>query len=287
VVAENGRVVGIRYKQQTEHGCVQARKAVVLAAGGFTMNEAMLQQYCPTLADLRVHKLGNPHDDGSGIRLGLSAGAQALHMDGCLVTSPIYPEEQLIKGILVNAEGRRFVAEDSYHARSTAFMLRQPQGRVYLIVDQDCHGQPQMMGQSLIDAWETVEEMEQALELRAGALQQTLRDYNEHARRGQDPEFHKDAKWLQPLAHPPYGAYECSLGKAGYVGFTLGGLRVSIDGEVLNAQGRAIPGLYAAGGCASNIAQDGSGYSSGTCIGEATFFGRRAGLAVAGLGTRA
>jgi 3-oxo-5alpha-steroid 4-dehydrogenase len=38
-----------------------------------------------------------------------------------------------------------------------------------------------------------------------------------------------------------------------------------------------VPGLYAIGGCASNIAQDGTGYSSGTCIGESTFFGRRAG----------
>ncbi len=59
--------------------------------------------------------------------------------------------------------------------------------------------------------------------------------------------------------------------------FTLGGLDVTIDGEVKDAEGTQIPGLYAIGGCASNIAQDGTGYSSGTCIGESTFFGRRAG----------
>ena len=58
---------------------------------------------------------------------------------------------------------------------------------------------------------------------------------------------------------------------------TLGGLDVSIDAEVLNPDGEPIPGLYAAGACASNIAQDGKGYSSGTCIGEGTFFGRRGG----------
>ena len=59
--------------------------------------------------------------------------------------------------------------------------------------------------------------------------------------------------------------------------FTLGGLRVSKDGEVVRGDGRTVPGLYAVGACASNIAQDGTGYSSGTCIGESTFFGRRAG----------
>ena len=60
-----------------------------------------------------------------------------------------------------------------------------------------------------------------------------------------------------------------------------GGLDVSIDAEVLDESGRPIAGLYAAGACASNIAQDGTGYSSGTCIGESTFFGRRAGRAAA------
>ena len=59
--------------------------------------------------------------------------------------------------------------------------------------------------------------------------------------------------------------------------FTLGGLDVTIDGEVKTESGGVVPGLYAIGGCASNIAQDGTGYSSGTCIGESTFFGRRAG----------
>ena len=62
------------------------------------------------------------------------------------------------------------------------------------------------------------------------------------------------------------------------MGFTLGGLRVTVDAQVVNRDSRSpIKGLYAAGACASNIAQDGAGYSSGTCIGESTFFGRRAG----------
>ncbi|AXQ28737.1 FAD-binding protein [Solimonas sp. K1W22B-7] len=281
VVDAAGRVVGVRYRRFDEVVHVRARKGVVLAAGGFTMNEAMLKEHCPTLADPRVYKLGNPNDDGAGILMGLAAGGQALHMDGCLVTSPIYPDEKLIKGILVNAEGQRFVAEDSYHARSTAFMLRQPQQRVYLIVDRECHGKPEMMNQQLIDAWDSVAEMESALQLPDGALQATVAEYNRHAERGEDPVFHKRDGWLQPLVHPPYGAFECSLGKSGYVGFTLGGLRVSIDGEVLGKDGHRVAGLYAAGACASNIAQDGTGYSSGTCIGESTFFGRRAGLAAA------
>ena len=77
-------------------------------------------------------------------------------------------------------------------------------------------------------------------------------------------------------------ALDGSLGSSPYMAFTLGGLSVSIDTEVLDAEGTPIPGLYAIGGCASNIAQDGTGYSSGTCIGESSFFGRRAGRVAAG-----
>ena len=134
----------------------------------------------------------------------------------------------------------------------------------------------------MIDAWASVAEM--ARDLGTPELEATIARYNEHAARGEDPEFHKAPKWLAPLETPPFAAIQCSFGKAWYTGFTLGGLRTSIDGEVLGADGRPLPGLYAAGGCASNIAQDGIGYSSGTCIGEATFFGRRAGRHAAGRG---
>jgi predicted oxidoreductase len=109
-----------------------------------------------------------------------------------------------------------------------------------------------------------------------------MRRYNANAVKGEDPDFHKGAKWLRALETPPFAALDASLGKNPFVGFTLGGLRVSIDGEVLGEDGGSISGLYAAGACASNIAQDGTGYSSGTCIGESSFFGRRAGRHAAG-----
>lgn len=246
------------------------------------MNKSMLAEYCPRLADRRVYKQGNPNDDGSGIKLGLSAGGFGKHMDGCFLTSPIYPPEKLLNGILINNEGNRFVAEDSYHSRTASFCMDQSGGNVYLIVDNECFARPELVGQKLIDGWETIEDMEAGLQLPEGSLQKTIEEYNHHAENGEDPVFHKYKDWLQPLTHPPYAAFECSLGKAFYVGFTLGGLATSVDAEVLNLAGNPIPGLFAAGACASNIAQDAIGYSSGTCIGESTFFGRRAGVAAAG-----
>ena len=180
-------------------------------------------------------------------------------------------------GILTNKEGKRFIAEDCYHSRSSLACIDQPGQIAYLIADDSFFERPLFQWQELVDAWDDVASMEKSLGMPQGSLQETIASYNEHAAKGEDPELHKAAKWLQPLTTPPFAALDMSLGKAHYVGFPLGGLRVSIDAEVLDTGGKAIPGLYAAGACASNIAQDGAGYSSGTCIGEATFFGRRAG----------
>ncbi len=278
LVDAEGAISGVAYTHFGELRYVKASRGVVLAAGGFAMNEAMLAEYCPKLAHPGVFKQGNPNDDGGAIQLGLAAGGVAQHMDGALLTSPFYPPESLLKGILVNNQGKRFVAEDSYHSRSAIACLEQQDGVAYLIADNACFGRPELGMQELIDAWETVAEMEAGLGLPEGALQSTLDDYNRHAVNGEDPAFHKYTDWLQPLTEPPFAALQCSLGKSVYVGFTLGGLKVDADGCVLRQDGSAIQGLYAAGACASNIAQDGAGYSSGTCIGEATFFGRRAGL---------
>jgi 3-oxo-5alpha-steroid 4-dehydrogenase len=282
VADASGSIVGVRYTHFKEERYVKATKGVVIAAGGFAMNQAMLDTYCPKLAQQGVVKQGNPNDDGAGINMGIAAGGVAEHMSGALITAPFYPPESLIKGILVNKDGRRFINEDCYHARTMDACLDQPEGIAYLICDNATFGRPEIQLQELIDAWETVEEMERDLALPLGSLATTLTEYNQHAANGEDPEFHKYKDWLQPLVEPPYAALQCSLNKSIYLGFTLGGLKVSADAEVLRESGEVIRGLYAAGACASNIAQDGAGYSSGTCIGESTFFGRRAGRHAAG-----
>ncbi|MGH6632364.1 FAD-binding protein [Sphingopyxis sp.] len=278
LVQDGGRIVGVRVRRFGETNYVRATKAVVLAAGGFGQNPDMVAQHVPILKSAYVQ--GSPHDDGLGIRMGEAAGGVAIHMDEPFLTSPFYPPEDLLKGILVNRDGRRFVAEDSYHSRSGIFSARQPDGIVYLIADAAIFAYPHfasLTNQSLIDGFETIAEMEAGLKLPEGSLQATMAAYNAHAANGEDPAFHKYSKWLKPLTEAPYAAFDLSFGRAVYTGFTLGGLKVSASGEVLNEVGGAVRGLYAAGACASNIAQDSNGYASGTCLGEASFFGRRAG----------
>jgi 3-oxo-5alpha-steroid 4-dehydrogenase len=283
LVRDGDRIVGVQFKTSEGDRTARARKAVVLSSGQFGMNQQLIDERCPRLADDRVEKQGGTFDDGAGHLLGEAVGGICDHMEGALLTSPFYPPEQLIKGILVNKLGKRFINEDSYHSKTSISCSDQPDGVAYLICDDSFFARPLFGWQELVDAWDNVADMERDLEMPEGSLQKTIADYNEAAERGDDPELHKTAKWLTPLTHPPYAALDMSIGKATYVGFPLGGLRVTIDAQVVRADGSIIEGLYAAGGCASNIAQDGLGYSSGTCIGEGTFFGRCAGRHAASL----
>jgi succinate dehydrogenase/fumarate reductase flavoprotein subunit len=285
LVVDDGTVVGVRWKHFGETGAVKAN-AVIIAAGGFAMNAEMVARYTPALGQERKTKhhgmvapyiLGNPHDDGLGIQMGVSAGGVAKNLDQLFITAAAYPPEILLTGVIVNKDGKRFVAEDSYHSRTSAFVLDQPDQSAYLIVDEAHMQMPEMPLIKFIDGWETVAEMESALGIPAGNLAATLQRYNENAAKGEDPDFHKQPDYLAAQDKGPWAAFDLSLGVAMYSGFTMGGLAVTVDGQVLREDGSVIPGLYAAGACASNIAQDGKGYASGTQLGEGSYFGRRAG----------
>ncbi|MDO3399399.1 FAD-binding protein [Mycolicibacterium neoaurum] len=285
LVVADGAVQGVAWKHFTETGAVKA-KSVIIAAGGFAMNAEMVAQYTPELGQERKTKhhglvapyiLGNPNDDGLGIKLGVSAGGVAKNLDQAFITAAAYPPEILLTGVIVNKDGRRFVAEDSYHSRTSAFVLEQPDHAAYLIVDEAHMQMPEMPLIKFIDGYETIAEVEQALGIPSGNLAATLERYNADAAAGVDPDFHKQPDYLAPQDTGPFAAFDLTLGVAMYSGFTMGGLTVSLDGEVLDESGAVVPGLYAAGACASNIARDGKGYASGVQLGEGSFFGRRAG----------
>lgn len=275
LVVSGGRVAGATWKLFAEAGAVKA-KSVIIAAGGFVMNPEMVAKFTPKLGE-KPFVLGNSYDDGLGIRMGVSAGGAIRDMDQIFITAPPYPPSILLTGIIVNKLGQRFVTEDSYHSRTAGFVMDQPDSAAYLIVDEAHLEHPKMPLVPLIDGWEAVADMEKALGIPEGNLVATLDRYNEYAARGEDPDFHKQPEFLAAQDNGPWGAFDLSLGKAMYAGFTIGGLSTSVDGEVLHDDGSTVDGLYAVGACAVNIAQDGKSYASGTQLGEGSFFGRRAG----------
>jgi len=278
VQAEDGCVLGAVVARAGQRFTVRARGGVVLAAGGFIHNRELVARHAPALLRCKI-RIGCEGDDGSGIELGLAAGGAAKRLEAGSISLPYYPPEGLKRGILVNGAARRFINEDAYYGLVGEHALLRQDGRVYLIVDAATHERP-MAGMAIAAAGDTPGELAEELGLPADALEETLRAYNAHAARGEDPAFHKRAEYLVPLEHGPLGALDCTVENAIYAVFTLGGLHTDVRGRVLDAEGAAIPGLFAAGRTTSGLAAQ--GYSSGLSLADGTWFGRRAGDTAAG-----
>lgn len=279
VVADDGVVAGVVVRHAGETHAIRARRGVVLAAGGFIMNEAMCDLYAPVLHKV-TDRNGTPGDDGTGIRLGQSAGGEAIRMHLGEVALPYTIPNQLAKGVYLNARGQRFINEDTYHGHIGIAGLYKEGGELYLLLD-DATFRRGLVG--LQPAWvaETFEELEAEVGFPRGSLVSTMALYNRDAAAGVDSLFGKRRERLVPLSTPPFAVVDCRVSQGAiWSGFTIGGLRTSVDGEVLDYDGRAIPGLFAAGRTAAIFS--GHGYAgSGASLADASFFGRRAGRAVA------
>jgi 3-oxo-5alpha-steroid 4-dehydrogenase len=277
---------------------LRARRGVILAAGGFVFNRRMLAEYAPRYRS--GSSLGTIADDGSGIRLGESAGGATARMDRVSAWRFFNPPLELVKGVLVNDGGGRLCNELYYGARIGEHIARQDGARAYLIIDQRVldTARSQVPGQTLwFQRWQaaylfslghvkaaTIAELAERTGIDPDGLGRTIEAYNEDARAGRPDVLGKDGEYVQPLERGPFYAFDCSLRTQR--GFpcpmiTLGGLTVDEEsGGVTRADGSVVPGLYAAGRTAVGVCSE--SYVSGLSIADCVFSGRRAGAAVTG-----
>jgi len=79
------------------------------------------------------------------------------------------------------------------------------------------------------------------------------------------------SNWANTIDQPPFEAYAVSCG----ITFTFGGLRITTEGQVVDTDGRPIPGLYAAGELVGGLFY--FNYPGGTGLMSGAVFGRIAG----------
>jgi len=277
VVDEQGGVVGVLATRGGERVAVRAKRGVVLAAGGFILDDAMLDAHAPVLKKCSW-RLSAGGDDGSGIKMGQGVGAAVARMSAGECAIPLTPPRPLVRGVMVNRFGQRFINEDTYYGRVGQEALFRQGGLFYWIHDEATY-QVNRVRMQVEFAGETFEELEREIGLPEGSLVATMELYNRHARAGRDPVFGKRAPFLVPIEKPPFGAIRVATDNSTYATFTLGGLQTDVGGAVLSHGGEPIPGLYAAGRTTAGLAAE--GYASGISLGDGTFFGRAAGRSAA------
>jgi 3-oxo-5alpha-steroid 4-dehydrogenase len=272
---------------------VRARAGVVLCAGGFVANRAMMREHAP--AGRGGLPLGTPGDDGSGIRLAAQAGGTTAFLDRVSVWRFLSPPPALIHGILVDRAGQRICDEARYGAAIGDAIVSRHQGRAWLLIDQATLAQArrQVRASTLwfqrLQAWYLLTAGRrhapalESLARRAGVdpagLAATVAAHNAAAAAGREDPAGKPPEQVRAQDQPPYSLIDCSV-RARVANpapvLTLGGLVVAEDtGQVRRADGSLVPGLYAAGRSAVGLCS--FSYVSGLSLADCVFSGRRAG----------
>lgn len=274
---------------------VRATRGVVLSSGGFIFNRQMLAQHAPKyLANMR---LGTTGCDGSGIRLGQSAGGVPARLDKVSAWRFINPPTAWPKGIAVNMQGQRFCNEQVYGAKLGVEMCEHHGGRAWLILDTPLRkaalrealfgglwffqSVPALFSMLFAPRAPSLEALAAKIGLPPASLRDTVTQYTAAATGQLEDAFGKSADMREPLATAPYYALNISADNRSFPcpAITLGGLRVNeASGAVLDQAGRDIPGLYAAGRTAIGIASN--GYVSGLSLADCLWSGRRAARAL-------
>jgi fumarate reductase flavoprotein subunit len=267
---ETGRVLGVRINAKNKTFNFKARKAVVLATGGFGRNREMIKEYGERYID--CIPIMPPGHQGDGLKMALDLGAATKDIGHAVVSSlPVCVDTKsdrsfftiVLGGILVNLNGRRFYNEScpvGYYGNMTDAAIDEPEGTFFAVYDDRIRSIPVVLEAGLETCKEykgdTLEELAKTLGIDPAAFAETVKKYNEDIEsEGYDTVLGR--KYLQgtvgpppvTLDTPPYYAVKCKPSLTSF----KGGIKINTRCQVVNNYGEIIPGLYAIGEVAGGL----------------------------------
>lgn len=321
----NGRVSGIKALSGGKEIEIYAARAVVMAAGGFPHNPELrkkmyghsqtgLDHWSPTTETNTgdsyemVKKVNVEMDTHLPNPAAWAPVSLVKRKDGTTGVMPHFIDRAKPGVISVNKLGKRFVNEaNSYHDFVQGMIKgANIDGQVtsWLICDRKTlrmYGlgsvppQPLPIGKHLKSGYlkkgNSIAQLAQNCGISVEGLQQTVKQFNEHAKLGHDPEFGKGSKaynryqgdalhmpnpCLKPIEQGPFYAVQLHPGDIG----TYAGLPVDRHSRVLDTNGQPVQGLFSVGNDATSI-MGGNYPGAGITLGPALVFGYQTGLFIA------
>ncbi|MGH8669445.1 MAG: FAD-dependent oxidoreductase [Burkholderiales bacterium] len=320
LLQEGGRVAGAVIRRGSASLRVRSRKGVVLATGGFGQNRALRAALMPQDAAAQARSMAHADNTGDGLSLARGLGAAlAGKRSGGLWTPAsltrradgsqgLYPHFLLDRAkpglIAVDHAGRRFVNEGcSYHDFIEAMFKAHKQGPAipaWLICTEGfvrAYGLGAIRpGTRSLDGFEkdgsiaragSLRELARKISVDPAGLEAAVARYNEHAAKGEDPDFHKGSTVLNRFNGDPEAPHPClaPIEQPPFVAQAVWpadisvstGLATDADARVIDGSGAPIPGLYACGNDMASIFM-GTYPGPGTTLGPAITFGYRAAM---------
>jgi len=291
LIRDKGRIVGLKLHHQGRELTVQAKKAVILATGGFEWNDEMVRQYLPGSID---YPITSPYCTGDGHRMAQQVGAQLAKMDQLMAWSAGfhfggdkfhgadlgYMINALLNNphcIMVNRAGQRFVNEASHNAAQAFFKIDPHTGQLsntpaWSIFDSQWRAKyaeeamdlkPNRPDPDWLIRADSLAELATKTGIDSHGLSETVSRFNGFVSQGRDDDFHRGEfayDWhfvAKTKGNPNLGSIDqppfyAARIYTSTVG-TKGGPMTDENCRVLDETGAVIPGLLAAGTLAANI----------------------------------
>ena len=281
LIVKNGAVAGVKVKGEDGKTYEINAKAVVNAAGGFGANNAMVSKIIPRLKGFAT--TNHPGATGDGLLLSEKVKAAFVDMDQ-IQTHPTVVETtgvmvtEAVRGngaVLINKEGKRFYDELSTRDAVSAAVLKQTTGHAYMFFDDDVRkslkaieGYIKMPG--MVIQGKTLDEIAKNMGVPAANLKATMAQYAKDQAAGKDSCCGR-TKMERPLNKAPY--YAILVTPA--VHHTMGGVKINTKAEVIDVNGKVIPGYFAAGEVTGGV--HGGNRLGGNAQADIIVFGRIAG----------
>ena len=291
-------VIGVVVDKMGKAVNVRAKNGVVMTMGGFENNPQMVEDF---LGLTKSAPAGTLFNTGDGIKMALGVGADLWHMEAyegnCFALGGIsfavgpdhhaktFNDLRNLSGsiVVVGNGGERYLREDVYnrhgHVPSNGDWVNVKRPRTTWMVwdaaqnkaiTEEYHGIPEEFMDQVVSA-PTLADLESALGIPAGKLQQTVTDFNRMAEEGYDPAFYRAAETMRPFGEGPFYAIEMIQAFLN----TQGGPRRSARAEVMGTDGEPIPNLYSAGEFGGMTPYQ---YNGGGNMAECLIFGQLAGV---------
>ena len=290
---KDGRVVGVKATMDGSEYTFNAKGGVVLATGGFGANPEMVKKYNPKI-DERFKTTDAPGSTGEALYMAERAGAELVNM-GYIQTYPIcdplsgaielIADARFDGAIMLNQEGKRFVEElQRRDVLSEAILNQTGQycwvlwndniGKISNTVKAHANEYEAFTKQGIMTTCDDLKCIADFTKIPFDQLRKTVKRVSDMAGKGNDKDFNHRSG----LVDMQQGKYYV-IKAVPSTHHTMGGVRINEKAEALTAEGKVIPGLWAAGEVTG--VTHGTNRLGGNAYTDIIVFGRIAGEAAA------
>jgi fumarate reductase flavoprotein subunit len=299
LLISNDRVVGVKVVTPDSSARALEGGAVVLADGGFQANSEMVNRYIGPNVFQRIKLCAVDTGTGDGIQMAEAAGAKLIQMDAFYGHSfsldslhndhlwpyPIFDGVIAASALVWRHTGERFLDEGMGGIAIANAIARSadPQAAV-LICDDDAWNGPGadiagptppnpnlIRNAGTLHTADSIDTLGRKAGIDPNRLSATIAHYNQDLQSNRRRLPVPRTGEARPIERPPFHAVPIVPG----ITYTMGGILINGEGQVLDQHEQPIPGLWAAGVTAGGL-EGGPrlGYAGG--LSQGLVFGKRA-----------